>query len=309
MKKKIEIDEIQKGFLDQACAMKEHIINFEDSDEEFEVINWVSKQVMIDKISELHNKILANPLWINPINPMNDLEYIYRQNLTDLSVWFPVLEKLGIPVPETYIIKHKVDLFPLLDWESPEGIDKLVEDIDYYANKVWYPCFLRTGQTSNKHNWKNTCFLTKKEDIISHLANLQDFSVMADMFSPRSMETLVVRKMLDTTAIFTAFEEMPITKEMRLFVKDWKIESLHPYWPQEAFEKFNIEGIEEKMNELISLTEEEKLFFSKIWTFLAQAFPWYWSIDFLKTTNWEWICIDMAQGHNSYKNKEQQIIL
>jgi hypothetical protein len=37
---------------------------------------------------------------------------------------------------------------------------------------------------------------------------------------------------------------------------------------------------------------------------LAKSFYWYWSVDFLQDKNWEWICIDMAQWDNSYKNKE-----
>jgi hypothetical protein len=44
---------------------------------------------------------------------MND--YLFKQQLTDMSFWYPIIESIGIPTPETYIIKHKVNLVSLLD--------------------------------------------------------------------------------------------------------------------------------------------------------------------------------------------------
>lgn len=132
-------------------------------------------------------------------------DYFFKKQLTDLSFWYPILQDLGVPTPETYIIKHKLNLMTLLDGIPVEGLEKLVDDIDYFAQKVGYPCFLRTGQSSDKHGWKDTCHLEKKEDIVGHLVALQEHSCMADMFHPWSMDTIVVRKMLETKPFFVHF--------------------------------------------------------------------------------------------------------
>lgn len=230
-------------------------------------------------------------------------ELFYKNQLTDLCFWYPILKDLWVPTPETHIIKHSLNLFWLLENKDVPWIDKLINDIDYYAQKVWYPCFLRTWQSSNKHSWGDSCFLTKKEDIKNHLRNLQEFSYMADMRKARSMETIVIRKMIETKEIFKCFNKMPITREVRLFIKDWKLLSIHPYRPKDAFE-WRVEDIDTKMEELNNFSDGDLMLFQKIWEFLAVKFQWYWSVDFLQQINWEWICIDMAVWDNSYKNEE-----
>lgn len=229
-------------------------------------------------------------------------DHFFKSGLTDLAFWYPILKSLGIPTPETYIIKNDIMLFPLMDWIRPEWLDRLVDSIDYYAQKVWYPCFLRTWHTSNKHDWKDSCFLKSKEDIVSHLASLQELSVMADMRCPWPMDTIVVRKIIDTVPVFYCFNEMPITKEVRIFIKDWAIESIHPYWPLEAFD-WMIENPEENVAKLNVFTDSDREFFDAIWTFLSKRFNGYWSVDFLQDKSWRWVCIDMAVGDNSYKNE------
>lgn len=129
---------------------------------------------------------------------------------------------------------------------------------------------------------------------------------MADMFHPWSMSTIVVRKMIPTKPFFYFFGgNMPITREVRIFVKDGQIESVHPYWPEEAF--YGIEDnkeLQEKVKALNTFTEDDKKLFFIAGNLLAKSFPGYWSVDFLQDADGEWICIDMAVGETSYKNSE-----
>lgn len=230
---------------------------------------------------------------------MND--YLFKQQLTDMSFWYPIIESMRIPTPETYIIKHKVELINLMDWEKPKWIDELISNIDYYAQKVGYPCFIRTWLTSNKHNWLDTCFLQNKDSILQHLYNLVEFSCLADISCMRSCDTIVIRKILNTKADFTCFNGMPIAREVRLFLRDWKLESIHPYW---LYDAFNWKISREKVKKLNTFSKEDIIFFQDVWNFIANQFPWYWSVDFLQDSNKYWFCIDMAVWDNSFKNPE-----
>lgn len=233
--------------------------------------------------------------------------YYYNRGLNNLPFWYSILTELWIPTPETYIIEHKVQLIYLLDGKVSSEIEwcgVLINDIDVAAQKVWYPCFIRTWHSSNKHDWKDSCYLEKKEDIIRLLCNLTEHSYMADMFKAWPVNTIVVRKLIQTKPFFRYFRDMPITREVRMFLKDWKIESIHPYWPKEAFDWENKELLDQ-LKELNNISQWDREFLKKIWTFIAVHFDWYWSCDFLQRVDWEWICIDMAVWENSYKNNEK----
>lgn len=223
--------------------------------------------------------------------------------------------------------------------EKIEWLDKLMEDIDYYANKVWYPCFIRTGQTSDKHSWDDTCYLKSKEDIVKHLYFLAETSYMANIMLPRKMDTIVIRKMLTTKPLFYSFNNMPITKEVRCFIETENGKRkiyMTSYWPLEAFnkwensslvgifqdeikddfmmnyiinenwqkEKITLDQIKEVLKETYILTDDDKNFFKSILLYLSERIENDWSIDFLQDINWEWYCIDMALAENSYKNTE-----
>ena len=106
---------------------------------------------------------------------------------------------------------------------------------------------------------------------------------------------------------FTAFYgEMPVNPERRYFIKDGKIQCHHPYWIEEAIEK----GTDSKklpnnwkkvLKEINTETKEEIKLLSKYTNQIAKVFPkGYWSIDFCKAKDGEWILIDMATGGSSW---------
>lgn len=237
------------------------------------------------------------------------MHYLYNQCKNDLTFWYSILSKLKLPVPETYIIHTSAKIIHLFDNVEPskiEHLDKLIEDIDYYAQKVGYPCFLRTSHTSNKHAWKNSCYLEKKEDIPSHIFTLAEMCFLADW----PLETFVVRKLLKTKTHFHAFQDMPITKEVRCFF-NWENIEVIRYWPLEAFSNQTKEkDIQKKLDEMYQLEDIEKQELINLCNFLKWQLPENeWCVDFLQDENKKWYIIDMSRISQSYKNLEKNAIL
>ena len=132
---------------------------------------------------------------------------------------------------------------------------------------------------------------------------------------------------LETTG-FTAFHgKMPINKEVRCFIRDGKIDCVHPYWFNEVFDREVAR--EAKMHKMIGGEEAAKKGYSQLpadWSdklaksnkltfndksiiheYLREVMPHfqgYWSVDFTKGVNGEWYLIDMARGELSQHHPE-----
>src|ERR1700732_2050356 len=92
-----------------------------------------------------------------------------------LSYWFPILEKGGIPVPKTQIIDTQVRLSELLDGKTPKGWKGFIAGLQLAIKEIGLPCFLRTGQGSGKHQWKDTCFIDASSNISHHIGRLVEW--------------------------------------------------------------------------------------------------------------------------------------
>lgn len=148
-----------------------------------------------------------------------------------LSYWFPLLQAAGLPVPRTTIISTECELLHILDGKTPEGFADLVESIRTAADAIGWPIFLRTGQTSAKHNWRNTCYVPTPGNVPQHVCGIVEFSAMAD-FMGLPTDVWAVREMLPTRPVMTlsGYGDMPLVREFRCFVKDAEILCVHPYW-------------------------------------------------------------------------------
>lgn len=158
-----------------------------------------------------------------------------------LSYWFPKLDGAGLPVPKTKIIRHtqdrQSDLMHLCDGKTPERYQELVAAVSDAAKGFGaFPVFLRTGQSSGKHEWKNTCCLQSAdgETVARHIANLVNFHGIFDL----DYDVWVVREWLSGPIAFFAeqFDDMPVRREFRCFVDGPEVVCVHPYWPKRAFE-------------------------------------------------------------------------
>jgi hypothetical protein len=223
----------------------------------------------------------------------------------NITYWYPVLQKLGIPTPHTVIVHNDIgnEILKRLDNEYPEGYGELYNRIMGAINlRIGYPCILKTGLLSNKHDWQNSCYITKNSNIHKHILNLVEASCLANIAGqPFDLSYFAVRKIIPTIGLFTAFQgEMPITKERRLFAKGGKVICEHPYWPKEAFELAGKKVSKRQYEELWSIKEKDLILLKDMSAKITSVLEGYWSIDFMQDNEGNWWCIDMARGEQSY---------
>ena len=221
-----------------------------------------------------------------------------------LSYWFPLIKDV-VPVPKTAIIKTELDLSPLLDNFRPvPGFDELVEQVSVEADKMGYPAFMRTGHTSGKHSWLNTCFIPDRNSIAQHMLNLIEYSEMVDIFG-LPYKVWVVREMLPTWSIGRAFDGMPVCREFRVFVDGADIKCCHEYWPREAFKN----GVPVGYSEMCELPDSEWNRVCELASRAGKAVGGAWSVDVLETTRGypdRWYVTDMAVAEDSWHWPECQ---
>lgn len=233
-----------------------------------------------------------------------------------LSYWFPILEKTGVRVPKTVIIKTEVELGRLFDEETPEGFDGFIEELSRAAFSVageYYqgspegtgPFFLRTGMLSGKHSWLDTCYVPSIDDLPDHVFNLCEESAMCDMLG-RPFNVWAVREFIPMVSAFTAFNGLPINKERRYFIKDVEVLCYHSYWPEDAVaegEPKDSDGFpwQERLAYInVQPLDSEVAFLSEQARKVSRAFEGAWSLDFSQAKTGEWIAIDMAVAEESW---------
>ncbi|KKN90017.1 hypothetical protein LCGC14_0231290 [marine sediment metagenome] len=230
----------------------------------------------------------------------------YAMDKTCLSYWFPKIQAAGLPVPKTIIVPMPVeafcDAFHVFDGKPMTGkAQPFFDEIKAAADKIGYPCFLRTGQTSGKHDWDRTCFIESAEvDIAHHVIALVEFSEMVAL-SGLACNIWAVREFLPTKPLATCpiYENMPVCREFRVFVEDGTVKCFHPYWPMEALERG---GVDEKemqgiYDQLCQGPDEQVVL--GIASRAGEVVGGAWSVDMLETER-GWFLTDMAEAERSY---------
>lgn len=230
-------------------------------------------------------------------------------NRNCISYWYPVLQQTGVPTPKTQIVHTDIDLMKLVyqDDGFPKGFENFIvnlkESCALIADEP--PYFLRTGQGSGKHSWKQTCCLTDLTQITSHVFQLIEWSAMVDMIG-LPVDVWAVREMLPTepVAVLPVYGDFPLVKEIRAFIGDGKILCSHPYWPVRACQEgFDVvpENFVELYDKLTEYDERERSEINKILGEVATAFKGdgSWSVDILSTRNGIYVT-DMAEADRSF---------
>jgi len=234
-----------------------------------------------------------------------------------ISFWFPILRNSGVSVPKTVIIDmDKVDKNFVKGKKSAiYGNELKQEHIDSFfkfkiilekmANKIKYPLFLRTGHTSNKYDWIDSCYVSSKSKLMKNAQNIAEFSMRANYKAGIPINVWAVREIIPTKPVFTAFNQMPIVTEMRYFFNNGKIVCYHPIWFKESFSFFKkspykVPDIDEKLKKLYVIRNIEYDKLKVLTEKVAKCFKGYWSIDWLRSRNGTWYAIDMAKGEDSY---------
>ena len=223
---------------------------------------------------------------------------------TDMSFWFPKLEAAGLPVPKTIQILMSQgafrDVFRALDGEEMNGdAQPFFDQIKKAADHLGYPCFLRTGQTSAKHDWGRTCFLKNPNQVSQHVINIVEFSEIAQMPIGLSCEWWFVREFLPTTPITSCpnFRNMPVCMEFRVFVDDGEVRCWHPYWPLKALVQGGAPDAGKAFDNLSRCADIKSIL--SLASEAGSVVGGSWSVDVLETKR-GWYITDMAEAHKSF---------
>jgi hypothetical protein len=215
----------------------------------------------------------------------------WKQNC--LSYWYPKIMGI-VPTPETILTRTEIKLIEVFDNRKPEGWDEFIDVLGKATDYMGYPCFLRTGQTSGKHDWAKTCYLPSRDVLESHVISIIEYSEMVSLIG-LPCDVWVVRKMLPTQPLGIAFDGMPICKEFRVFVRDGDILCWHPYWPKNSFKQ----GVPEWYNELCELEDGDLRTVLYNAAKAGRAVGGAWSVDILKTKD-GWYVTDLATAEDSW---------
>lgn len=231
-------------------------------------------------------------------------------NKNCLSYWFPRIEEAGLPVPKTAIVKSPDLLSLVMNGSMPKGWDDFILRLAAACKLTGgFPTFLRTGEGSDKHHWKDTCWLTQAADLNQHVYNLVEWSECCCLKGlPHNV--WVAREVLPTKPVCTlpAYRDMPLCREFRCFVRDNELRCSHPYWLWESvvggFKPFPDADyvparLRQDWEQLGNLTGSEYSEVTQLATAAGKAVGGEWSVDILDTTR-GWYVTDMGEAARSW---------
>jgi len=213
--------------------------------------------------------------------------------------WYPKIKDLPIPQPKTEII--------LITWSfgsdgnSIEIDDESFKLIKEKAKNFKFPLFVRTDHGSGKHDWKDTCFVEKPNQLKRHIKNLILWGLAADVIG-LPCNAIVLREYIQMNNLFIAFwGKMPVNPEIRFFINDGEVLCWHWYWIEDAIRFPSVENWREILDKCRnSISEEEIETLNKYAKLVSEKLEGYWSVDFCQAKDGTWYLIDCALGKNSW---------
>jgi hypothetical protein len=223
------------------------------------------------------------------------------ENPTNLSHWFPLIEKSGLPVPKTHILPMPDgvidDVWAMFDGGQGTGaLATFAQDLKRAASDLGTPVFLRSDLTSAKHDWSTCCYVTDLDKLAEHVFGIAYFSEIHGIAWDGNW---VVREFLPTMPVGNCpnFGAMPVCKEFRFFVNGSDIECFHPYWPQHALEQGGADISDADFEALCRTPDIDEL--KSIVSKAGAAVGGRWSVDLLATKR-GWFLTDMAVAESSW---------
>lgn len=215
-----------------------------------------------------------------------------------MTYWFPILQHLTIPVPDTIFVHYPYGesaLWAIGDGEEPRGWAAFISRLAAAAEEIGYPVFLRTESTSDKHSWKDTCYVAGPDDLYPHAWALVETCAIGEI----PMTIWAVRRMIPTTPVATAFHgQMPVAAERRVFAKQGEVLCHHPYWPAAALADSTV--TQDQIRELQHISDQDRTGLERMAAYISRQLPDAFSIDFLRDSDGQWWCIDMAPAESSW---------
>jgi len=235
---------------------------------------------------------------------------ILRQSAEDessMDYWYPLV-KDHLPCPKTESITFPDDILnefqgACYDCGDPDIIKKYLEKIYEIADRIGYPLFMRSDQGSGKHDWKDTCYVGCKKELLRNIFHLFQWHEIAGIMG-LSYKSLYFRELLDIKPMFYAFwGNMPIGLERRLFVRDGKVLCIHPYWEETAIIRSHQCPLPTDWKDIIArscVIGDEKRQLVEYGETFSRLVPGYWSVDFIMDRQGKWWFIDAARGELSW---------
>ena len=235
---------------------------------------------------------------------------------SSMLYWHPLIVDLPIPQPDTRIVEIPHSRLT----EMIHGGSTLNEYSETFSEIMDalgpFPIFLRTDHSSQKHSFKQTCRLPSSKSLFGHILELVDTNMVCGLED----NALVFRRWLDLDAGFVAFNgHLPINVEARLFIRDGRIQCIHPYWPEDAIQSWydNKKMFEDRYDTKLTpamhpswrrILKSQNDIIAKSTLILEQyagmvsqrVGDGYWSVDFALGIDGQWYLIDMAEGELSY---------
>jgi hypothetical protein len=225
---------------------------------------------------------------------MKNIDNIHKNSM---FYWYPIVQKCDIPSPKTVLVPFKGKIeYKIFDGEKSKDYSAFVKLLETEADKIGYPLFMRTDETSNKFEWGSSCYIASKDKLYGNLLCILE---MIEMSFGLGFKGVALREFLKLESTFTSHRGMPVAKEFRLFVRNGKLECLHPYWPKASI-KTKEDKWENKLDQLRLLNPDDINTILQNIAKFGSELPEYWSIDFCKTTEGKWYLTDMAIGEDSY---------
>ena len=265
----------------------------------------VPKTILI-KAPEQHEDLLR--LFDQEPNKENIEERIKLQE--EMIKKYPSRFNIPIPKMEPYEIqKEKYE-------KALQVLEKLSQDIQNAGEEIGWPIFLRTGQTSGKHLWTDTCYVTDINKVSEHIMNIIEYGECACLFG-LSFDIWGVREMLNPITWFNSHRSMPVNTEIRVFSEDGNAICLHPYWPEEAivnphiisfngesYEKHPCNIYKDLLGQMYFQCYEISKEATNIANIITKAIGGAWSVDILLDHERGLVVTDMALAENSYHWKD-----
>jgi hypothetical protein len=234
---------------------------------------------------------------------------------TAFDNWFPIVEQLNIRTPKT----KSLAMGPELQKDIMNGVElseaaelnlqHICKQIQTMGQEIGFPLFIKTAFTSAKHYWHDSCVLpgADRDVVLHHLVELLMYQSMSpNPFAP----SLVVREMIDTAPVFTAFTgQMPVTQEFRVFADSGKIHGYQPYWPKDAIQDPSCEDWEAALESIKAPSAAQLEEMVATACNVTSSLGGYWSVDFLADKEGNLWLIDMAEGQLSYVNEADYVNL
>lgn len=236
-----------------------------------------------------------------------------KENINNISYWYPKIKDCGMLIPDTHIVQVPEDIVKSFFMDNAE--DDMSNVYEWVKNSLMPSLpnnlkgliFMKNGAFSNKFDFKTCCIRANPLEIAS---NLIDINYTSLMFDTAGNTEVAIREVIysDTKEIPCIYNGMPLRNEYRIFydftnkkplyiVNYWDWDYCYDSISRNATDKIIYESVYPK---LLKHYEENK---DRVIQTVSEHMKnvdleGIWSVDILEDENDLWL-IDMAIGYRS----------